>query len=228
MKLVIFDLDQTLVDVVPVHDRAATAVFKHFFGVDGHITEVEFAGRSLIENFLAVAQLKSIPEQSVLEKMPAMLDYYDKAFIESFPADCSKCVLPGARELLDALAGTGNILALYTGDSEAVASIMLERTALDHYFRIRFFGTEVKRRPDMITLARNKAAKLAGRPFSGEDIVVVGDSIKDIEAGKEHKARTVAIATGSYPEMELSRYGPDFVFEDMEDWRKVMAAILDQ
>lgn len=226
MKLVIFDLDQTLVDVVSVHDRAAVAVFKHFFGVDGHITEVEFAGRSLIENFVAVARLKGIPEQRVLENVPAMLDYYDKAFSESFPADCSKCVLPGARELLGALADTGNILALYTGDSKVVATTMLEGAGLGRYFRIRLFGTEVERRPDMITLAREKAAKLAGRPFSGKDTVVVGDSIKDIEAGREHGARTIAIATGSHSRAELNRYGPDFVFKDMKDWRRVMAAIL--
>lgn len=226
MKLIIFDLDQTLVDCVSVHDRAAVAVFRHFFKVEGHFTEVEFAGRSLIENFLAVARLNGIPEQRVLDNLPAMLDYYDEAFAEAFPADCSGCVLPGARELLEALSDTGNIIALYTGDSRAVATIMLERTGFDRYFRFRFFGTEVERRSDMIVLAREKAAHLAGRAFSGKDVVVVGDSTKDIEAGKEQCARTVAVATGSHSEAELSQLAPDFVFASMKDWRKVMAAIL--
>jgi len=226
LKLIIFDLDQTLVDVVSVHDRAAIDVFRHFFGVDGHITEVEFAGRSLIENFLAVARLKGIPERRILEKVPAMLDYYDKAFIEAFPADCSKCVLPGARELLDALADTGNILALYTGDSKAVATAILDGAGLGRYFSLRLFGTEVKRRPDMIALAQEKAARLAGRVFPGKDIVIVGDSVKDIEAGKEHGARIIAIATGSHSEAELKQYAPDLVFKNMEDWRRILAAVL--
>jgi len=226
LKLIIFDLDQTLVDFVSVHDRAAIAVFRRFFNVDGHLTEVEFAGRSLIENFLAVGRLNGISEQRVIENVPAMLDYYDEAFAEAFPADCSGCVLPGARELLEALSDTRSILALYTGDSRAVAATILERTGLDRYFKFRFFGTEVERRSDMIALARKKAAQLAGRAFSGKDVVVVGDSTKDIEAGKEHGARTVAVATGSHSEAELNQLAPDFVFASMKDWRKVMAAIL--
>lgn len=226
MKLVIFDLDQTLVDVVSVHDRAAVAVFREFFGVDGHITEVEFAGRSLIENFLAVARLKGIPEPGILAKMPELLDFYDKAFIESFPDNCSGCVLPGVRELLEALAGTVNVVALYTGDSKKVATTILEKTGLDRYFRLSLFGTEVKRRPEMVGQAIERASVLAGRAFSGADVVVVGDSVKDIEAGREYCARTVAIATGAYSEAELKRYRPDFLFRDMRDWQQVMAAII--
>jgi phosphoglycolate phosphatase-like HAD superfamily hydrolase len=225
LKLVVFDLDQTLVDAVAIHDRAATAVFRHFFGVDGGLLKVEYAGRSLIENFISVARYNGIPEERVLEKAPAMLDHYDRDFMANFPDDCPECILPGAVELLGALKDSGNILALYTGDSRLVAETMLEKTGLGRFFEYRFYGTEVKRRPDMISLAVEEVRKATGKKFNGRDIVVVGDSVKDIEAGKEHRAKTVAVATGAYSETELNRQRPDYVFKSMKDWRRVLEAI---
>ena len=46
MKLVIFDLDQTLVDVFQTHDRAVALAFEEFFGKSGvSLEQIDYAGR---------------------------------------------------------------------------------------------------------------------------------------------------------------------------------------
>jgi phosphoglycolate phosphatase-like HAD superfamily hydrolase len=56
MKLVILDLDQTLVDFIAIHDETALELFRHFFGVDAKFTDVDYVGRSFADNFAEMAR----------------------------------------------------------------------------------------------------------------------------------------------------------------------------
>ncbi len=197
MKLVIFDLDQTLVDFIKAHDEAVHKLFKQHFGVDVRLTDIDFAGRSLNDNFLQLARFKNIPEDSIRSKLKEMLENYDRVFIESFPQDAKKHILPGARELLEALSKTDNIIALYTGNTPDIIRKVLDSTGLGKYFRWVFAGTEVKSRADMVGQAIKKAEKLTGKRFRGKDIVVIGDSVRDVQSGKAFSAMTIAVGTPS-------------------------------
>ena len=80
MKLVIFDLDQTLVDFISVHDEATRELFQRFFGLEARLTEIDFAGKSLIDIFLELARLKGVPEGRVGEIGPELLEEYERIF----------------------------------------------------------------------------------------------------------------------------------------------------
>ena len=67
VKLVIFDLDQTLVEVLPVHNETMCRLFMRFYSVEARFTDVDFTGRSLRENITAIAHLKGIDE-AILRK----------------------------------------------------------------------------------------------------------------------------------------------------------------
>jgi phosphoglycolate phosphatase-like HAD superfamily hydrolase len=124
-----------------------------------------------------------------------------------------------------ALARAGHILALYTGDSRPVAEKMLEASGMEHYFRLRFFGTEVALRTDMVKLAIEAAGKLAGRSFGSHEVVIIGDSVRDIEAGQAFGVRTILVATGAYTMDELRSRGADYVFPDVSDYHRVITAV---
>ncbi len=64
------------------------------------------------------------------------------------------------------------------------------------------------------------------RRFTGKQIVIVGDTPADIECGASLGVKAVAVATGRHSAEELAAYGPDHLFEDFADWRRVLAAIL--
>jgi phosphoglycolate phosphatase len=225
MKLVIFDMDQTLVEVIDIHDRATLRVFRGFFNIEARLTEIDYAGRSLNDSFRVLAARQGIPDDEVREKIPAMLEAYDRAFVAAMPADAARFILPGVTPLLDELTRRGHLLMLYTGDSPAVMRRVMETTGLGRYFRDRFCGTEVAARADMIGLALARAREVAGREFQDGDIAVIGDSVRDVAAGQQYGARVIAVATGKHTRAELEAAGADGVFDCLKDWRAVLRAI---
>lgn len=222
LKLIIFDLDQTLVDSISVHDKATSELFKRCFGVDARLTEIDFAGKSLKENFIELAKLKGIPENQITQNSDKLLKNYEHIFDKMIPQDFSKYILPGVKELLQELSRTENLVVLYTGDSPVIVKTVLRATGLEKYFKFSWHGTETKTRADMVRLAIEKAQRLTGKTFKNKDVVIIGDSIRDIEAGRQFNALTIAVATGFHTVEELSKNKPDYLFRNMEDFRQIL------
>ncbi|MBI4302951.1 MAG: HAD family hydrolase [Chloroflexi bacterium] len=225
MKLIIFDMDQTLVDFIPVHDEVARRLFRKFFDVEARLTEIDFAGRGLADNFTELARLKNVPPEGISARSKELLEYYDAVFGELIPKDGTKYILPGVEKLLDELSRTDNIVVLYTGDSPAIVNHVFKSTGLGKYFKFHFFGTEVKTRADMVRQAIEKAEELTGKTFRSRDIVVIGDSVRDVECGKQFNALTIAVGTGFHSKEKLLSTNPDYFFKDLSDYKKVLEAI---
>ena len=225
MKLVIFDLDQTLVDFISVHDEAARELFLKFFGVEARLTEIDFAGKSLTDIFLELARLKGIAESRISEIGRELLKNYERTFSEKLPRDTSNHVLPGVRKILEELSRTDNFIVLYTGGSAGIVDLVLKATDLGEYFKFSVYGTEAETRVGMVRLAVEKAENVTGKKFKGKDIVIIGDSIRDVESGKQLNATTIAVATGFHSEEQLSASKPDYLFRNLRNYRKVLQAI---
>ncbi len=225
MKLVVFDLDQMLVDLISVHDELTHHLFQELFNVDARLGEVDFAGRSLADNFTELAKLKGVPSDVFLSKKAELLDKYDKSFHEYVPPNAEWFVLPGARALLAELKVRSHILALYTGDSPGIINSVFQATGLGSYFASVVHGAEAETRGGLLRLAVARGEALARRSFGGREVVVIGDSVRDIDAGKEIGAVTVAVATGFHTQEMLGKHDPDYVFKDLSNYRQVLAAI---
>lgn len=225
MKLVVFDLDQTLVDAIEVHDRSTQQLFEHIYGVAARLTEIDFAGRSLLENFRELARTRGLPQAEIDEREEEVLRLYEDTFSENLARDGADHLLPGVKDLLAALAAGDRVLALYTGDSRRVGEALLKAAGLDGYFSVRVFGTEAPTRADMLRLAIDRAASLTRTEFMGRDVIVVGDSVRDVEAGKKVGTATIAVATGFHSRAELSAAGPDHLFQDLSSSEEVLQAI---
>ncbi len=195
------------------------------FGVEARLTEIDFAGKSLTENFIELGRLKSVPEELLTEKSRESVERYEQIFIESMPRDASSYILPGVKKLLSELSKTDNLIVLYTGDSPGIVSAVLESTGLDKYFAFSLAGTEVKTRADMVRQAVTEAEKLIGRKFRGKDIVIIGDSLKDIECGKDFNALTIAVVSGFHSQEELRKAAPDYLFGDLTDYKLILRSI---
>jgi phosphoglycolate phosphatase-like HAD superfamily hydrolase len=141
------------------------------------------------------------------------------------PRNTSKHILAGVRRLLEELSKTDNFVVLYTGDSPGIVERVLKATGLGKYFKFCVYGTEAETRVGMVKLAVKKAESIAGKKFSGKDIVIIGDSIRDVETGKQLQATTIAVATGFHSEGQLSASGPDYLFKNLKSCRKVLQAI---
>ena len=67
--------------------------------------------------------------------------------------------------------------------------------------------------------------KLAKKEFSPQDIVVIGDNIRDVQAGQAIGAVTVAVASGPMSYEDLSASKPDHLFRDFSDTRAVLKVL---
>ncbi|MBE3088525.1 MAG: HAD family hydrolase [Chloroflexi bacterium] len=68
-----------------------------------------------------------------------------------------------------------------------------------------------------------EAERLRGQRFEGKDIVLIGDSVRDIDSGKELNAMTIAVATGVHSEKVLAEHQPDFLFRSLKELFRLLA-----
>jgi phosphoglycolate phosphatase-like HAD superfamily hydrolase len=107
-----------------------------------------------------------------------------------------------------------------------ITDIVLERTGLHRYFPVYACGDEGGERVDLLHLAIRRAANVYGFEPDRNRLVVVGDAVRDIQAGKALGARVVAVATGAHPLDALLQHAPDVALLNFGDLKAALDAIL--
>src|SRR5262249_57684230 len=120
----------------------------------------------------------------------------------------------------------GVLLGLLTGNSEAGARIKLEPTGLRPYFRLGAYGSDHHNRRQLPSLAARRAHALVGVPFAPEQVVVIGDTPRDIECARHFGAVAVAVATGQFTRAALEAERPDLLFDDFADVEDALARLV--
>ena len=139
-------------------------------------------------------------------------------------------VYPGIIELLSALepheADGRALVGLLTGNVQHGAALKLRSAGLDPArFVVGAFGSDLQHRPDLPAVAAQRAAQRTGRPFTGADIVIVGDTPDDVACCKPLGAQSVGVATGFYDVPALRAAGATHVFADLGDTEAVLHAL---
>ncbi len=93
----------------------------------------------------------------------------------------------------------------------------LGSAGLAHYFSVGGFGSDHELRGRLPTVALERAEVHWGRTFLASESVIIGDTPRDIDCGREVGAVTVAVATGNFTAGELEAAGADVVLEDLGD-----------
>jgi phosphoglycolate phosphatase len=127
-------------------------------------------------------------------------------------------VLPGVERALLHLESRGAHLGLQTGNLEAGARRKLEHGNLWHRFAFGGFGSDAHAREELVAVAIERGHAHAGRRVLAQDIWVLGDTPRDIEAAHHAGARAVGVATGSFDEAALRAAGADVVVPTLEAW----------
>jgi phosphoglycolate phosphatase-like HAD superfamily hydrolase len=212
--LVLFDLDDTLVAAHDIHVRAFRDAFAKVYGVDASIDEIYHAGLTVQSIIEKVLELHDVERDEALMKLheanDIMAAHFEKRKIK---------VLPGVKKLLGKLKRNKDIiLGIVTGLTEKVASQILENADLGKYFQIKSFGDGTDYRREVV----EKAVASAMTP----KVVIIGDSINDVEMAKVFNAKSIAVATGSTTREQLKDENPDFLFDDLSETEKIMKAVL--
>lgn len=129
-------------------------------------------------------------------------------------------LLPGVPDLLTRLSDRGDHrLAILTGNLREGARIKLRHFAIDHHFSLEAgaYGDDHHDRNELGPIARLRAVGFFGEEFAPEDIVVIGDTLRDIACARAFGAKVLAVATGAASRDELEKGRPDRLVEDFTE-----------
>jgi phosphoglycolate phosphatase-like HAD superfamily hydrolase len=231
MKLVLFDIDGTLLGTDGAGRRAIHRALLDETGTAGPIEHYRFDGKTdpqIIGELLALAGHAGARDR-------ACIDAVCRRYVEHLRAELDKptqttTLMPGTRELLGALesheAAGRALVGLLTGNLASGAALKLRSAGLDPgRFRVGAYGSDSARRADLPAVAAERAAALTGRAVRGSDVIVLGDTPDDVACGRPIGARCVAVATGFYDVAALRAAGAAYVFETLADTARVLDAI---
>jgi phosphoglycolate phosphatase-like HAD superfamily hydrolase len=223
-RLLLFDIDGTLITSGGAGEWALRDAMKARFGIDEDLGGILLAGAT--DKKIAVAMLEKNGLAPSPENITALLDEYLGHLETRIPKHNGR-VLPGMIELLEVLAKREEaVLALLTGNVVRGAEIKLTHYGVWHHFEFGAFADDHHDRNELGKFARARAIDRHGIEFPPEKIYVIGDTPRDIECGRAIGAKTVAIATGHYSLEELAEHTPDFLFRDFSETERVVECLL--
>jgi len=227
-KLILFDVDGTLVDVAGAGRRSMERAFCEVLGVDGieRAGAVPYAGRTDPLIFESMAAACGVEPTTFRERKDDLVRSFVQALEREMQRpDPRRCVLPGVRALLESLdAMDGVHLGLLTGNLEAGARIKLEPFDLNRFFPAGGFASDDSDRRAIARIAHARMSELTGIAFRPEDVTVVGDTDHDVDCARANSFRAVAVDSGWVPRERLERSRPDALLDDLSD-PGVMAAL---
>lgn len=214
VRLVLFDIDGTLVHTGGAGIKAFAKVFATEFGAHDGTERMKFAGRTDVSLVREFFNLHGIPATSGnFERFfGRYVHWLDYTLSHSQSAEC-----PGVRSLITELESLPErpLLGLLTGNIRLGAEIKLRHFNLWDHFETGGFADDDEDRDKIAAVARQRGSRVLDRPLRGEEIVVIGDTPLDIRCGRAIGARVLAVATGGARYHELEAHRPDWVVEDL-------------
>lgn len=224
-RLLLFDIDMTLIRTAGAGRHAMEIAFLREFGVERCTEGMLFDGRTDRGIFIECLERHRGGNGS----LEADLERFIGAYLDEFPAALQLkggIMLPGVVELLDALAAESAWMGLATGNLRRGAQHKLEYFGLWHRFPGGGFGDLHTVRGDLVRAGITEMAALAGCTAAECDVIVLGDTPLDVEAAHAAGARAFGVGTGRFSAAELTAAGAEFALEDLSDTGRALELLL--
>ncbi len=222
-RLLLFDIDGTLIDSAGAGLQSLKDVLQQQFGVSDDLSGVEIAGKTdpgIVHQILHKQKIAVTAENTA-----AFLDRYLELLARELPQRQGR-LLPGVKELLARLQARPQIvLALLTGNLQRGAEIKLTHYGIWDFFEFGAFADDHHDRNQLGPFAQKRAREKHATDFTATEIDVIGDTPHDIACGKAIGARTIAVTTGSFSRTQLAAYQPDWILDDFSEVDATMAAL---
>jgi phosphoglycolate phosphatase len=229
-RLVLWNVDLTLVDVAKVSREAFAEAFR---SVTGRSLEKlpQMVGRSEPETFFDALALNGVSLRD--DDTERLLAPFGAALADALAARRDQLtaegrLLSGARESLASVAKLkGVVSSVLTGSSKPNATLKLRAFGLDKYVDLTVggYGSEAYPKGTLLRVARQRAEEKYGASFAEAATIYVADSPRDVEAARIGGAVSVAVASGRASSAELRDCGADYVLPDLTDPRRLIDII---
>lgn len=225
MRLVLFDIDGTILSTHGAAKRAFHRALLETYGTAGPIATLPFDGktdRQIARELLGAAGLDATAIDGSFDRL---WQVYLEALASEMAAPQTRTIVhPGVAELLERLSGMEQdyLVGLLTGNIERGASIKLSAVGLEHHFRFGAYGSDSEHRVELPAVAVRRARAISGRDFRGHDIVIIGDTPSDMTCGAGLDVRAIGVATGRHDPESLAAAGAWAVLPDLADTERVL------
>ena len=222
MKILLFDIDGTILDVRNSGKNALLDAFSQVTGENCSKIDICLAGRTdagIISNIMEMLDIDRNLKNDIVSQYIIYLEQNLK-INNSF-------IMPGIMEIINFISKKDYYVpGILTGNMYDGARIKLEFFELFKYFPFGVFGDFHCDRNDLACEALNRLKHLYGEDsFDTKDIIIIGDTPYDIECGKAIGAHTIAVATGPYSFEDLEEKSPDMLCHTLENTSEIISFI---
>lgn len=222
-KLLLFDIDGTIITSGGAGERALRCSLRDQFGIDDDLKTIEIAGRTdsgIVRQLCRKFGLEESPEN-----FTKFFDGYLHHLADLLPKTQGR-LLPGIVPLLEELKRREDmVLGLLTGNLARGAELKLRHYDVWHYFEFGAYADDHHDRNELGRFACSRALEHHGAEFPPERIYVLGDTPHDITCARAFGAKAVAIATGNFTREQLAEHRPDYLFDDLSDMQAVVSIL---
>ena len=221
MKLLLFDIDGTLVLSGGAGLRAMNQAFEHLFSIKDALTGIQLAGRTDTSIILDAG------EKHKLTLDDAIIAQYKQTYFSFLPEEMAKPnaekrAMPAVEQLLPKLAVQKDIyLGLLTGNWETSGRIKLAHFDFEKYFSFGAFADDSVDRNKLVPFALQRFEEKYSVQIDRQDVYVIGDTPADIQCAKPHGVTSVAVAAAHYSTADLAAHQPDILLDDLYGAEKI-------
>jgi phosphoglycolate phosphatase-like HAD superfamily hydrolase len=213
--VVLFDIDETLIHSGGSGARSWKAAFEKLYDIPADIGAHTADGET--DPQVARATFKGVLDREPRsDELGRLYAQYLLSLSDDIWTSEQYAVLPGVEQTLQTLSDAGVTLGLVSGAMEGAARTKLQPGKLNRFFTFGAYGSDSPDRAELTKIAIHKARLLHGRLESG-DVMVVGDTPRDIAAGADAHAVSVGVASGHYSVDQLRAADADHVLASLEE-----------
>ncbi len=225
-KLVLFDIDGTLLRVRGISRQSLIDALREVFGTEGTAATHNFAGKLdsvIIKEVMRAAGFSDAEIQKGFQEAKRRYIHYFKQHAQRKHIE----VMAGIYELVEKLAQDERVvLSLLTGNFEESGRHKLALPELNDYFAFGAFADDAETRNALPAVAVQRAFERTGIHFKGKDVVIIGDTEHDVNCAKVLNSKCIAVATGHYTVAQLQALNPDYTFENFANVDAAFDAIM--
>lgn len=167
----------------------------------------------------------SIAAYCGIENAAARLEDYKRAYLLELADELHRTrdqvkVMPGVVGLLEDLSRESSevVFGILTGNFREATLLKLRAAGLDRFdFPVSAFAEDGATRDDLVAAALGRYRDHTGESIAPHQVIIVGDTPRDIATARATGCRVLAVATGAYSLADLAALHPDAVVQDLAD-----------
>lgn len=225
-RLVLFDIDGTLLKAGGIVRQAMGDALEDVFGTRGGIIDASFIGATDLGVVRELMGREGFSTDEIDARFPRLIQTYGPILKDKLAAWDNFKLCPGVPGILEKLETDGVMLGLVTGNCQVGAMVKLDRAGLKEYFTFGGFGDESSDRAEITRLAHERGERKAGKEISKDWVILVGDSPNDIEAAQSYGIKVLAVYSGWTSKEELEALEPTWLYSDLSDTEHILSLLV--